>query len=385
MEFCGVICEFNPFHNGHKFLFDEIKARTGCEIVCLMSGDFVQRGEMAIESKFERAKKAIMAGAAMVIELPTVFACSNAENFSSGAIRILKHLNIKKLAFGVENASLEMLQAVAKLKAENSEEFQLAFHNEIENGINFNAALRRAIIQKLPEAEQLICSPNNILAVEYLTAIITQKAHITPLAIERSDNGYQSKTAHGKFLSASSIRELIMEGKDVSRFVPYEIHRTLGAEQKLECLQIMSLRKSSAAALEKCYDMSEGIEFRIKEMSDKFATINEIAENVSTARYRRARVNKLLLYPLLEITKQKVKLSKRRLPAVRVLAVSKNNKQVLSAFAKSKLPLVVTNDDYNKLSAAQKIIMDTDFLASEIFRTIEGSEKNDKKMGTMFV
>ena len=149
MNFCGIVCEFNPFHNGHEHIIQKAKKQTGKDIICLMSGDFVQRGTPAIESKYNRAANAISAGANAVLELPCIYACSNAENFANGAIKIFKSLGISTIAFGVENTSLEILQKVAKLKHENSERFQEAFKNEIQNGINYNTALKRSIAETL--------------------------------------------------------------------------------------------------------------------------------------------------------------------------------------------------------------------------------------------
>ena len=170
MNFCGVICEFNPFHNGHNYLISEAKKLTNAEIVCLMSGNFVQRGIPAICSKYERAKIAIECGANAVLELPTVFACSNAENFATGAIKIFKALGIKQIAFGIENTDIEILKKIAKLKHENSVRFQTAFKNEIQNGINYNTALKRSIANTLQDDGiiDILNKPNNVLAVEYL-------------------------------------------------------------------------------------------------------------------------------------------------------------------------------------------------------------------------
>ena len=122
MNFCGIISEFNPFHNGHEYIIREAKKQTGLNVVCLMSGNFVQRGKPAIQNKYIRAKNAVNAGATAVLELPTIFACSNAENFAYGAIKILSAIGATHIAFGVENTSLEILKQVAELKFKNSVE-----------------------------------------------------------------------------------------------------------------------------------------------------------------------------------------------------------------------------------------------------------------------
>ena len=389
MNFCGIICEFNPFHNGHKFLIDEVKNQ-GFEPVCLMSGDFVQRGSAAITDKYSRAKIAIKNGASVVLELPTIFACSNAENFASGAVKILTAANVSHLAFGIEKTSLEILQKIAELKAENSERFQNAFKNEIQNGINYNTALKRSIASTLEDNRilEILEKPNNVLAVEYLTAIIKQKSKIIPIAIERSDNGFESNIPNGNFVSASSIRDMILNDKDYTNFIPKNANLDQifdkNHQKTLECMQILKIKQSSPSELERLYDYSEGIEFRVKEMCEKHATLNDIITNISTPRYRVKRVSKLLLYPILEITKNVVNQSFKTKPVAKVLGIK--NKEFLRLIDKKKISLIVTNKDYENLSKSQKQIIEIDLTASAIYNTIlEHPEKADKKIGTMFL
>ena len=392
MNFCAVICEFNPFHNGHNYLIQTAKKATGSEIVCLMSGNFVQRGIPAITTKQARAKIAIQSGAAAVLELPTVFACSNAENFASGAIKIIKALGIKQIAFGIEKTNLETLKQIAKLKQENSERFQTAFKNEIQNGINYNTALKRSIASTIGDESiiEILNKPNNVLAVEYLTAILKQSANIDVIAIERCDDGYESNNPKNNFLSATAIRELISNHKNYSSFIPSfatidEIF-TKEHQKIFETLAVLKLRNSSPKELENCYDYTEGIEYRIKEMSDKFSTLDEIKQAVATPRYRLPRVNKLLLYPLLNITKNIVKIANNTKPAVKVLAIKKDKTEILKSYNKNKISLITTNKEYENLSIKQKQIINIDLQATNIYNTILGHQNNeDKKIGTMFL
>ncbi len=392
MNFCGVICEFNPFHNGHNYLIQEAKKQTGAEIVCLMSGNFVQRGIPAIASKYTRAKHAVISGANVVLELPAVFACSNAENFASGAIKIFKALEIKQIAFGIENTNLETLKKIAKLKAENNERFKTAFKNEIQNGINYNTALKRSIASTIGDDDiiDILNKPNNVLAVEYLTAILKQNATIDVVAINRCDNGYESDNPKNEFLSASAIRELIVQNKDYTKFTPENVKIDeffdVSQQTMLETLEILKIRNTPASELEKFYDYSEGIEYRIKEMADKFSTLDEIKKQIATPRYRLPRVNKLLLYPLLNITKTAVKTALASKLAVKVLAIKKQNIELLKTYKKSKISLIVTNKDYSNLSKSQKQIIEIDINASNIYNTIMSHINNeDKKIGTIFL
>ena len=392
MQFCGIICEFNPFHNGHKYLIDEAKKQTGDDIICLMSGNFVQRGEPAIQEKYLRAKTAIENGADIVLELPTIFACSNAENFAMGAVKILNALGVNHLAFGVEKTSLDILQRIAEIKFNNSISFQNSFKNEIENGINFNTALKRAIAKEFDDVQilEVLSKPNNILAVEYLTAIKKLNSEIEPIAIQRVDNGYNSITSKNQYLSASGIREKLFNNEDISKFIPNQINKVnifnTSCEDKFSALALYKLRTSEAKYLAKIYDYNEGIEYRIKNFANEISGLENLCKLVSTPRYRESRVKKLLLYPLLDITKSKARLAKKCKPFAKVLAISKTKKDILSKISKRTINLVVTNKDYDKLSINQKKIIEIDLHASNIYNlSINNQNNNDKKTGTLFI
>ncbi len=392
MNFCGIISEFNPFHNGHEYIIREAKKQTGLNVVCLMSGNFVQRGKPAIQNKYIRAKNAVNAGATAVLELPTIFACSNAENFAYGAIKILSAIGVTHIAFGVENTSLEILKQVAELKFKNSVEFKNAFKNEIQNGINFNTALKRAIAKNInvENIEDVLNKPNNILAIEYLTAILKTKSKLIPVAIKRCDNGYYSEKQSGKFLSASAIRNKILNGESYSEFVPKNAICTeifsKNHQKMLNLLQILNIRKLNESELNNFYDYSEGIEFRIKKISECYNTLPEMVNEISSPRYRLARVNKLLLYPLLGITKNITEKAYTSKPVCKVLAIKKEHKNILSEISKNSINLIVSNKDYLSLDEVQKLVIDIDLNASLLFNTItENYNYSDKKQGTIFL
>ncbi len=392
MQLCGIICEFNPFHNGHKYLIKQAKKLTGSKILCLMSGDFVQRGEPAFQEKYERARNAILSGADMVVELPTLFACSNAENFAYGSIKTLMALNVKHIAFGIECTDLEILQQIAEIKYQNSPSFQNSFRNEIDNGINYNTALKRAIARELhtDDITEILDKPNNILAIEYLTAIKKLGADITPIAITRTDNGYNSNIAFKSYLSATGIRQKILDGEEISKFIPKEtsIEEYFGEAQKkiFDTLIIYSLRNKRPEELEKCYDYNEGIEYRIKKFANQTTSIDTLTGLVATPRYRASRIKKLLLYPMLGITKKVVELAKKSKPVAKVLAIKKANKEILSSIDKQKICLVATNKDYDDLPLECKVVMEIDLSASNLYCTATNKQNNnDKKTGVLFL
>lgn len=392
MQLCGIICEFNPFHNGHKYLIEQAKKQTNSKIVCMMSGDFVQRGDPAFQEKYIRAKNAILCGADAVLELPTIYACSNAENFAYGAVKTLNSLGVKYLAFGIENTNLEILKKIADLKLQNSETFQNCFKNEIENGINYNTALKRAISKEInyDNITDILNKPNNILAIEYLTSIKKLGSKIIPIAIDRVDNGYNSNIESGTYLSASGIREKLLGGGNITPFIPKETNLDNFFNKTnsicLDSLAIFELRKKTAKELENCYDYCEGIEYRIKKFAEQASSLDELTHLVSTPRYRVARVKKLLLYPLLGITKQAVEVAKKSKAVSKVLAIKKEAKDILSFAKKRKISLISTNKDYETLSKACKKIIDIDLNASNLYNTVvQNQNNNDKKTGVLFL
>ena len=393
MNFCGIICEFNPFHNGHEYIISQAKKITGCEIVCLMSGNFVQRGCVAFQNKFKRAENAINHGATAVIELPTIYACSNAENFALGAVKILNSLGASFIAFGIKNTNLETLEKIARLKLKNSVTFQNAFKNEIENGINFNTALKRAIAKELGDETvlEILKEPNNILAIEYLTAILKLGSKIKPIAIERTDNGFLSEKADSKFLSANAIREKVYASESVDLFVPknakIDDFTSKNSIKTLECLEIFKIRELSPQAISKFYDMNEGIEFRIKKAAETFENFDEIKKEICSPRYREPRVNKLLLYPLLNVTKKTISNSFKTKPVAKLLAIKKERKNdFLKKIDKSKINLIVKGKDYQSLNKKQIAVINVDLVASNIFSLITSKKPNlDKKIGTIFI
>jgi len=405
MKLCGIICEFNPFTNGHEYIIKQAKEQTGLDILCLMSGNFVQRGEMAIINKYERAICSINAGASVNIELPICFSLSSAEKFAEGAIKSLMKLNcVSHLAFGVETANIKELEEIAKLKVKESQTVQSKIKQELKNGNNYNIALYNAFLSEYPEKssilEEIFKSSNNILALEYLTAIYKLKANISPVYIRRLDNGYNSnklfKTKINNkiisFGSASLIRQLITYGKlkTIKKLVPLYSYTQLcklnknklnKVQTKLDTLIINSLLNETKESLICYHDYNIGLSSLISKASMSNSYTENIVNSVSSKTYRKSRIKKLLLFPLLKITQENFKKLENNF-ALNVLAVNKNNKTELSKIKKlSKVPLIISNKDYDELKDALSI--DLIQHASNIYNLV--NEKEIVKDKTLFV
>ncbi len=217
MKIIGILCEYNPFHLGHKKQFDVIRSQFGsdCAIVCLMSGSFVQRGAPAIFDKSLRAQAAIDCGADLVLELPVPYALSSAEGFAAGAVRILGSF-CTHLCFGTENGTFDTLLQTAQ--ALLSPEFSAALRSQLESGCSFPAA-RQAALASMGADASLLQSPNDILAVEYCKAILDQGCAMAPMPIRRA-GCYHDSSPDPENPSATALRRLLESGEDISPYVP---------------------------------------------------------------------------------------------------------------------------------------------------------------------
>ena len=217
MKICGIICEYNPFHNGHAYLIERAKAESGCDaVICMMSGNLTQRGEAAILDKYTRASHAVLAGADAVIELPTVFSLSPAEIFAKGAVRLLNAIpGFETLAFGCEEPDRERFLSAAKTTAEESRGFRRILKLHLKAGKSFTRARSDALIETgRGDTAALLQSPNNILGVEYQKALFACGSLATILPVKRTGAGYSDEELYKNFSSATAIRSAVSEGKE---------------------------------------------------------------------------------------------------------------------------------------------------------------------------
>ncbi len=223
----GIVAEYNPFHNGHKYHIEKTREITGAEcIIVIMSGDFTQRGEPAIADKYTRTRCALSAGADIVIELPCCYALSSAEMFASGSVSLLEAMKADYISFGSECGNLDILSRLAHLLADETPEYKSLLAKFCAEGSSYAAARMKALTEIFPKAADIINNPNNILATEYLKAIISNRYSIKPVTITRNGIGYNdTDIKEGMNASASAIRTLLdsdsSESSKVSSIKPY--------------------------------------------------------------------------------------------------------------------------------------------------------------------
>ncbi len=327
MDTVGIICEYNPFHLGHKKQIDLIRqARPGSGIVCLMSGSFVQRGHPAIIDKSLRAGAAIACGADLVLELPLTAALSSAESFAARGVAILGGF-CSALCFGAEDANGEALIRIAK--ALLSDRFPPALRKHLDQGLSFPAA-RSAALEVLGLDAGILSKPNNILAVEYCKAILSQGCAMAPIPIRRQGS-YHDQAPDPADPSATAVRSLLLQGQDWRSYVPE------AAAPYFEGAALHSLSAGERAVLARLRTMtdeefealpygSEGLWRKLMHAARSCATLEQIAQAVKSKRYTRSRIDRMILCAFLGLTQEDLDAQP---PYARVLALNDRGREIL--------------------------------------------------------
>ena len=347
----GIVAEYNPFHNGHLYHLNESKKITNSDYsIAVISGNFTQRGNTSLVDKWSKTKMALSNGVDLVIELPTVYATSSAENFAYGAIKILNSPKIvDHVSFGSENPDIIALEKLSNVLLDEPTEYKKILSSELNNGLSFPKAREKALISYLnltKEQSSIISSPNNILAIEYLKSLKLLKSNISPVSIQRVKANYDDSTINSTIASATAIRNTILNNhfSEISTVLPtssYEILKeNLDNKHIISDINIFSniilynLRSMSTTELENVPDVSEGLEFSLLKAANSCNTVESLINLVNSKRYTRTRIQRILLYILLGITKKDIEMSKRTSPYIRVLGFNEKGKNLISKISR---------------------------------------------------
>ena len=384
----GIVCEYNPFHNGHLYHLEQAKKVTGSNYsVAILSGNFTQRGSSAIVDKWSRTEMALKSGVDLVIELPVLYATSSAENFADGAIRILDSLKVVDyVAFGSENSNIDILDDIAKVLHEEPKLYKSILANELKKGVSFPKARESAIISYFSNDQKytnILSSPNNILGIEYIKALKKYKSVIKPISIPRFEAGHNDITYSGNIASATAIRNIIKNGSFnvLKRLLPQASYEILLDNIKqghiipdlsvFEHQIIYNLRKMSESEIADLPDVAEGLEFSIKKSSNSCNNISDFLNTIKSKRYTTTRIQRILLYSLLGITKKDMTLSKKVNPYVRVLGLNSRGKFLISEIAKAnpKLEIITSVKRFldNSSNKNLKLLLDKDIFATNVY------------------
>ena len=363
MRICGIVSEYNPFHNGHKIHIEQTRKKTDADlIVCVMSGNFVQRGEPAIFDKWTRAYSAVLGGADAVIEMPFLSAVQSAEGFAYGGINALDALGADLISFGSETDDIETLKDTAYTLFKEQRSFRRSLKKNLESGVSFPKARMQAAF---PDASEDMTKPNAILAIEYIKAIYKTKVPIEPIAIKRVGQGYHSEDISTELSSATAIRIAVKNGNlpkalasmpdKCAGYISAQLGRGLLPvfPEDFDNELLFRLRLGGPEYISTLHEVSEGLENRIFEAAKTCTTRQELIERIKTKRYTYTRISRILLYSLFGITRAMVEKHNKKLPKQLHLLAAKDS-SVLSALSKkSYVPLVTgKSDGYSRLEIA---------------------------------
>lgn len=377
MQVTAVIAEYNPFHNGHKYHIEETLKKTdnSC-IMAIMSGNFVQRGEPALLDKRERAKIALMNGADLVVELPVPWATASAERFARGAVYIAHQAGIvDNLSFGCEDDDIVVLQQIARIA--NDKVYSREIKDYYDEHMCSYPEARAAVISKIlgKDCSEIMMKPNNILAIEYLKALMSFKSDIKPVGIQRSATGHDSALISGNITSAMNIRNLVRTNKDYTGFVPKNSLEVFNENIEkgtfpslylnLETAVLAHLRKMQPSDFIGTPDVAEGIEHRIIEAVKTSVSLNEIFDKVKTKRYTHARIRRIILSSFLGITTEDVVSLP---PYIRVLGLNDNGRMMLREMKnKYFVPVIMKYGDLKYLDDSAKRVFAIESTATDLY------------------
>ena len=364
MHVVGIVCEYNPFHLGHLYQLNETKRILGEDTtaVCVMSGDFVQRGEAAVFDKFARAEAACRCGADLVAELPLPWCLSSAEGFARGAVSILADLGCDTLSFGSESDDLSALEALADFALDETAQARIHALMDADASLSFARARELAAAEALGEKAALYSNPNDILAVEYLKAVKSLSASLHPISIRRAGAGHDS-TAEGEYLSAMQLRRLLKKGDDLSGWIAQPamevFRRELAAgrsrdEKLLEIALLSRLYRLSPEDFDRLPDAGGGAGRRLYRALWQSGGLEQTVTAASDKRCTAARMRRMLLCAALGICAED---TKGMPPYIRILASNERGRTHLSRIrGNTAVPIINKTAEIKKRSfQAQKV------------------------------
>ncbi len=372
MNVLGIITEYNPFHYGHLYHLKKSREVSKADLViCIMNGNFVQRGEPAVVNKWARTRMALECGVDLVIELPLVYGIRSAEYFAHGAIQLCNATGlINKIVFGSEIGEIEPLKKIAFILSNENEYFQKRLIIYLNKGYSFPKAREKALIDYLStnnstsiEKEEIcrvITEPNNILGIEYIKALYKTNSPIIPYTIKREGSSYHSRETSGQILSATAIRDIInKQGIDsVKEFIPIQSWENLQQEfskgraplqkELLGLMILAKLRNMNQKKLISYAEIDNGLENRIAQAAYKVGTFNELVNQIKTKAFTWTRIQRNLLHILFNLQEKDFRELDKQGPAyLRILGINKKGENLLSYLStNSTLPVVINPSNF---------------------------------------
>lgn len=354
METIGIICEYNPFHNGHKYHIDKIKELyPDSKIILVMSSHFLQRGEVSIMNKWDKTKIALAMGVDLVAELPFMFSSQGADIFSKGALKILASLKINKLVFGAETNDIEYLTKLSYKALKDSSKIK----EYLKKGMSYPKAMFKAL-----DTDKM--SPNDILGICYIKEIIQNNYQIEPICIKRT-NDYHSTELEKSIVSATSIRKALKENINIKKYVPQITYEMLKRPYVLDdYFNLIKYKILISDNLDEIQSVDEGIENRLKIYIIESNNIDEFVEKVKTKRYSYNRIKRMLIHILIDFKKEE---ATNEVTYIRILGFNNIGKNHLNKLKKQiDLPITTNcNNHLAKLEIKATLVYDSNLVKYE--------------------
>ena len=407
MKAVGLVAEYNPFHNGHLYHLNKAMELTGADIsVAVMSGDFVQRGEPAVLDKYTRTSMALNSGVNLVVELPVNYAVSSAESFAVGALKVLDYVKADSIAFGSESGDIERLSKLAHILCDNEDTLYKEISKYTANGISY-AAARQKVVEKLMDKDTaaMLTSSNNILAVEYLKAIIKNNYAIKPYTVQRQGDSYNDTDIRSEYASATALRENL-KADNISEYIPVKAGLILSSNTNYiypdditevlftrlldilfasnydknvfieNVMQYPDVSKEIAGRLYKsAMDMITRTVPQGAESKDNGVfSFGSLCEHIKTKEVPLSRIKRALVRITLGLDKKHMEKYANE-PYIRVLGFDKKGQEYLSYIRKTvEVPLITKTSDYKEM------LLD-DIHAANIYNMIVAGKYGVKELG----
>ncbi len=366
IKVAAIVAEYNPFHNGHRYLIEQSRKQGVTHVIAVMSGQFVQRGEAAVFDKWVRTSAALSGGVDLVIQLPTEYAVATAEKFGEGAVSLIDQMHsIDVLLFGSESGDAGRLQECATADADTRVSDRI--REILKDGCTYARARQLAVSEIYgEEIAGVFEKPNDILGISYLSAMRKQNVSFAPMLIKRYGAGHDTTAGKDGIACASQIRKMLFAGEDFEQFVPTDAytlyHQSIAAGRAPVCLEnaekavIWALRKKSAADFEKLTDVSEGLHNRLFAAAQSTGSLSTLYDLVKTKRYTHARIRRLCLSAVLDIYDFPPP------QMFRVLGFNRRGEELLSVIKENgELPVVTSYKEAKNAGVAAAFEREADF------------------------
>jgi len=362
MKAVGIICEYNPFHNGHKYQIEQAKKLSGCDAcVCIMSGSFVQRGEVAVYDKWSRTKDALENGADLVIELPAWYVLQSADIFAKGGIEILTKSNlVNAISFGSESANADALMRCAEILVSEDSALKEQIDKIMQRGASYPSALQSAMDNLYPEVSSYLKNPNDMLGIAYISAMLKSNANLKIHPVPRHKAEHHSTETDGIYASSTAIRKAMESGDDASSLVPYELSGDTYRMSNLENFILGFYRTCKADNLKNLPLTEAGFENKLISSAKQASTLDEFYQSMVSRRYTLSRVKRTVLAGIVGMERDK------KCDYVRILGMTDKGASLLKENKeKTSIPFVVKTADFtpNANSTFKYDILATDIAA----------------------